>query len=266
MEYLVKINKNARIPLLKRKHLKITVLTTNTPYPSRKIRRIYACTSEKTTKETKSIRHMAPLAPCDHRHVWLRYQVEGYTKEIVHDFKQRLETILERIGSEMGLDVDDTFCLQLGGARRSMTWRQFILALGLFEIHSLLYIHHRSGSEAVAQHGSGAANVPYLLAQYLFSHAEGRKSGVRLSEGHFIGRLAHHFGDEWAWVAQGAKWQPVDAATALGGAKDALGPRCKEIDKVGEVSIIWNPMLKKDQEKDKNEKRGEAGKSLKQLQ
>ncbi|GJU17390.1 hypothetical protein Tco_1145356 [Tanacetum coccineum] len=56
MEYLVKISKKARILELKRRHLKITVLTSNTPYPSRKIRHIYACTSQKTTKETRSIR------------------------------------------------------------------------------------------------------------------------------------------------------------------------------------------------------------------
>ncbi|GKD97755.1 hypothetical protein Tco_1381652, partial [Tanacetum coccineum] len=40
----------------------------------------------------------------------------------------------------------------------------------------------------------GTANVLYLLAQYLFKHTEERKSGARLSGGHFIGRLAHHFG------------------------------------------------------------------------
>ncbi|GKD51972.1 hypothetical protein Tco_1280948 [Tanacetum coccineum] len=39
----------------------------------------------------------------------------------------------------------------------------------------------------------GNINVPHLLAQYLFRHAEGRKSGARLSGGHFIGRLAMHF-------------------------------------------------------------------------
>ncbi|GJQ98768.1 hypothetical protein Tco_0521753 [Tanacetum coccineum] len=55
MKYLMKISKKARILELKRRHLKITVLTTNTPYPSRKIRRICACTSQKTTKETRSI-------------------------------------------------------------------------------------------------------------------------------------------------------------------------------------------------------------------
>ncbi|GJV36914.1 ribosomal protein S11 [Tanacetum coccineum] len=37
MEYLVKISKKARILELKRRHLKIIVLTSNTPYPSRKI-------------------------------------------------------------------------------------------------------------------------------------------------------------------------------------------------------------------------------------
>ncbi|GJU60390.1 hypothetical protein Tco_1238156 [Tanacetum coccineum] len=40
----------------------------------------------------------------------------------------------------------------------------------------------------------GTANVLYLLAQYLFRHAEGRKSGARLSEGYFIGCLTAHFG------------------------------------------------------------------------
>ncbi|GKF13660.1 hypothetical protein Tco_0055122, partial [Tanacetum coccineum] len=39
----------------------------------------------------------------------------------------------------------------------------------------------------------GTINVPHLLAQYLFRHAEGRKSGARLSGGHFIRRLAMHF-------------------------------------------------------------------------
>ncbi|GJY91797.1 hypothetical protein Tco_0507579 [Tanacetum coccineum] len=50
MEYLVKISKKARIMELKRRHLKITVLTSYMPYPSRKIRHICACTSQETTK------------------------------------------------------------------------------------------------------------------------------------------------------------------------------------------------------------------------
>nr|GEU33704.1 hypothetical protein [Tanacetum cinerariifolium] len=55
MEYLVKISKKARHLELKRRHMKITVMTSNTPYPSRKIRRICACTSLKTTKDQGSI-------------------------------------------------------------------------------------------------------------------------------------------------------------------------------------------------------------------
>ncbi|GJZ79765.1 hypothetical protein Tco_0644602, partial [Tanacetum coccineum] len=58
MEYLVKISKKARILELKRRNMKITVLTSNTPYPSRKIRRICACTSQKTTKEQDPIRRI----------------------------------------------------------------------------------------------------------------------------------------------------------------------------------------------------------------
>ncbi|GKA20250.1 hypothetical protein Tco_0700239 [Tanacetum coccineum] len=88
---------------------------------------------------------MVPLPPRDQRNLWLRYQ--GLTLDIRQDLAERMrmvytgddgqeEFMLEffstcRIGDEMGLDVAGTLCFQLGGARRSMTWRQFILALGL---------------------------------------------------------------------------------------------------------------------------------------
>ncbi|GKE27567.1 hypothetical protein Tco_1442951, partial [Tanacetum coccineum] len=99
---------------------------------------------------------MTSLPPRDQRHEWLRYQVEGYTEDIMHNFEQRLEmifgksvnrvhvlyfaglteemrqTLASRMSdTEIGLDVADTLCFQLGGARRRMTWRQFILVLGL---------------------------------------------------------------------------------------------------------------------------------------
>ncbi|GKE06112.1 hypothetical protein Tco_1398130 [Tanacetum coccineum] len=219
---------------------------------------------------------MAPLPPRDQRHLWLRYQVEGYTEEIVHDFEQRLETIFGRqvnrvhildfkgltldmrqdlaerlrmvytgddgqevfvsrawrrlfdiraplvheflleffstcrIGSEMGLDVADTLCLHtteemakggfeaywLGSERvipdkgdLSGYWIEIsfdrgqtpknVSATDLFYLRSM---------------NQGTTNVPYLLAQYLFRHTKGRKSSAKLSRGHFIGRLAHHFG------------------------------------------------------------------------
>ncbi|GJT83729.1 zinc finger BED domain-containing protein RICESLEEPER 2 [Tanacetum coccineum] len=55
MEYLVKNSKKTRILELKRRYLKITVLTPNMLYPSRKIWHICACTSQKITKKTISI-------------------------------------------------------------------------------------------------------------------------------------------------------------------------------------------------------------------
>nr|GEW64550.1 hypothetical protein [Tanacetum cinerariifolium] len=76
-----------------------------------------------------------------------------------------------RIRDEMGLDV------------------------GLFERCSLVYSHQRSSSEAVPQ----VDLMQHFWEGYFFRHAEGMKSGVRLSVGHFIGRLAHHFG--WQQVA-----------------------------------------------------------------
>ncbi|GJU67280.1 hypothetical protein Tco_1253539 [Tanacetum coccineum] len=163
--------------------------------------------------------------------------------------------------TEIGLDVADTLCFHLGGARRKMTWRQFILALGLHneeEMAEAGFIAYCQGSErvipdkgdlrdywieissdrdflgpapsyvfirdpvrrlchrmiacSISGRGQapkkvtdvdlfylrsidrGTANVTYLLVKYLFRHVEGRKSGARLSGGHFIRRLAAHFG------------------------------------------------------------------------
>nr|GEX37783.1 hypothetical protein [Tanacetum cinerariifolium] len=202
----------------------------------------------------------------------------------------------------------------LGGVRRRMTWRQFILALGLhteqvmaeagfgaywdgsdtvipdnkdlkdywIEILSnrdilgpapsyvlirdpVRRLCHRMIAYSISGKGQApekvidvdlfylrsmdreTANVSHLLAHYLFRHAEGRKSGARLSGGHFIRRLATYFAlvsdegfrglqvvtrelplidlhklerlnicsrhnDTWAWVAQGPERQ--QAATA----------------------------------------------------
>ncbi|GJS87572.1 hypothetical protein Tco_0770208 [Tanacetum coccineum] len=149
----------------------------------------------------------------------------------------------------------------LGGARRRMTWRQFILVLGLHTEEEMAedgFGAYWQGSERVIPDkedlkdywmeissdrdllgpapsyvfirdpvrrlchriiacsssgrgqapekvtgvdffyfrsmDQGAANVLYLLAQYLFRHAEGRKSGAGLSRGYFIGHLIAHFG------------------------------------------------------------------------
>ncbi|GJR98893.1 hypothetical protein Tco_0271067 [Tanacetum coccineum] len=221
------------------------------------------------------------------------------------------------------LYLNDSFPLNLGGVRRRMTWRQFILALGLHSEEEMAeagfgaywsgservipdkgdlrdywieissdkdflgpapsYVHirdpmrrlcHKMIACSISGRGQGAkkvtrvdlfylrtmdrgtANVSYLLAQYLFRHAEGRKSEARLSGGHFIGCLAAHFGlvsdeglrglsiiaqellvinlhelarlniysrfsDTWAWVAEGPETQQVAADGAPGAAEEA---------------------------------------------
>ncbi|GJX43050.1 putative reverse transcriptase domain, ribonuclease H-like domain, aspartic peptidase domain protein [Tanacetum coccineum] len=51
MEYLVNISKRRAFWSLNEAILKITILTTNTPYPSRKIRRIRACTHQRPQRK-----------------------------------------------------------------------------------------------------------------------------------------------------------------------------------------------------------------------
>ncbi|GJT50786.1 hypothetical protein Tco_0976943 [Tanacetum coccineum] len=181
---------------------------------------------------------MAPLPPRDQRHPWLSYQVERYTEDIVHNYEQRLEMIFGRTSdTEMGLDVADTLCF----SKVEIDAPEKVTGIDLFYLWSM---------------DRGTANVPYLLAQYLFRYAEGRKSGARLFGGHFIGRLAAHFGlvsdeglrgllvitrelpmidlhelvrlnicerlgDMWAWVAPGPERKAdaaVDAPKATGDA------------------------------------------------
>ncbi|GKA22239.1 hypothetical protein Tco_0708201 [Tanacetum coccineum] len=260
---------------------------------------------------------MAPLPAADQRHLWLRYQVPGYTPTIVQSYEQRLTTIWSRpvnrvhvldfagltpemrqdlavraplvwefileflstcrmSDTVMDLDTANTLFFQLGGVRRSMSWRQFILALGLHTEQEMAeggFGAYWAGSDRlIPDKGDlsrgqapekvtgvdlfylrsmdrGTVNVPHLLSQYLFRFAEGRKSGARLSGGHFIGRLATHFGlvsneglrglqvvtrefplidlnelgrlhicsrygDTWAWVAPGPERQQAAAAGA----------------------------------------------------
>ncbi|GKB04893.1 hypothetical protein Tco_0833088 [Tanacetum coccineum] len=191
-----------------------------------------------------NIVNMAPLPHRDLRHPWLRYQVEGYDEGItladrlgiVYDgealftchawrrlFEVRGSLVIEFIldflntgrmsDTEMGLDVADTLCFQLGGARR-MTWRQFILALGLHfeeEMAEAGFGAYWYGSERVIPDkgdlrdywigissnkdflGPAPFNV-HIRDLYLFRHAKGRKSGARLSGDYFIRCLAAHFG------------------------------------------------------------------------
>ncbi|GJX22499.1 hypothetical protein Tco_0226944, partial [Tanacetum coccineum] len=135
---------------------------------------------------------MAPLPAADQRHPWIRYQVEGYTEGTRHIYEQRLETIWSRpvnrvhvldfegLTPEMRQDLAVRLRMVYTGERGS---RMSDTEMGLDVADTLCFYMDR-----------GTTNVLHLLAQYLFRHAEGRKSGVRLLGGHFIGRLAMHFG------------------------------------------------------------------------
>ncbi|GJY86379.1 hypothetical protein Tco_0500405, partial [Tanacetum coccineum] len=148
---------------------------------------------------------MAPLPPRDQRHFWLRYQVEGYTEEIVHDFEDRLRTIFGRHGNRVHVLDFEGLAPEMRQDLAERLWMVYtrddgqkgfvILALGLHTAEEIAedgFMAYWSGNERVIPDkwdlrllGGG---------RHLKRYAEGRKSGARLSGGHFIGRLAHHFG------------------------------------------------------------------------
>ncbi|GJT70255.1 hypothetical protein Tco_1029541 [Tanacetum coccineum] len=134
----------------------------------------------------------------------------------------------------LDLDTPGALQFQLGGARRRMSWREFILALGLYTAeemqtagfgaywadtssytmiqdpilrlcHSLIACSIAGRSQAPEKvtvmdlfylrgMDIGSVNFPYLLARYLRLFVAGRKSGAHISGGQFMARLAEHFG------------------------------------------------------------------------
>ncbi|GKD74614.1 hypothetical protein Tco_1332896 [Tanacetum coccineum] len=166
-------------------------------------------------------------------HAWRRlFEIRAL---LVREFILEFLSTCRMSDTEMGLDIADTLCFQLGGARRRMTWSERVIPnkgdlrdywieissdrdfLGLAPsyvfirdpvrrlCHKMIYCSI-SGRGQVPEKVTGVdlfylrsmdrgtANIPYLLAQYLFKHDDGMKSGARLSGGYFIGCLAAHFG------------------------------------------------------------------------
>ncbi|GJR72264.1 hypothetical protein Tco_0084629 [Tanacetum coccineum] len=205
------------------------------------------------------------IEPSDQRHLWLR-------APLVWEFILEFLSTCRMSDMEMGLDVADTLCFQLGEAGFGAYWQgseRVIPDKGDLRDYWMEISISSKGQAPEKVTGvdlfylrsmdQWTANVSYLLAQYLFRHAEGRKSGAsgaRLFRGHFIRRLATHFGlvsdqglrglsvvtselllidlhelgrlnvclrvgDTWAWVAPRPKRQPDAAAGALRAAEDA---------------------------------------------
>nr|GEY60502.1 hypothetical protein [Tanacetum cinerariifolium] len=243
MEYLVNISKRRAFWSLNEDILKITVLTTNTPYPSRMIRRIRACTHQRpqrkhdqyavskedqyaaleimddpniTIKEyirleekklenmgkclTEKLLNMALLSR-NQRHQYLRVRVfnfkgvpnlmaEGLSARMLMEYRDahgvslfiswawRLlfdirgplvhELILEFFSTfmfgEAVLDLDMLGALQfqLGGAWCRLSWRQFILALGLHTVDETKTVGFERQPDAAAGAPRVAQDDPFV--------------------------------------------------------------------------------------------------------
>ncbi|GJS08991.1 hypothetical protein Tco_0365787 [Tanacetum coccineum] len=188
---------------------------------------------------------MAPLPPRDQRHLWLRYQVVGYTKEIVHDFEQRLEMIF-------GRHVNRVHILDFKGLTPNM--RQDLA-------ERMRMVYTRDDGQEMAEDGfsaywlgservipdkedlsdyrveiysgrdflRGAPSYTYIrdpVRRLCHRHAERRNSGARLSGGYVIGRLAHHFGlvsdDGLSGLSVVASPRPERQQVPVAGAPEAV--------------------------------------------
>ncbi|GJR24105.1 hypothetical protein Tco_0972632 [Tanacetum coccineum] len=154
---------------------------------------------------------------------------------------------------EVVLDLDTVGALQfqLGRVRRHMSWREFILALGLHiaeEMDPMLRLCHRLIACSIAGRSQvpkkvtvtelfylrgmdvGSVNVPYLLARYLRLFASGRKQGATISSDLLVIdmdelvrlQICMELDNTWAWVAPGPERQPDAAAGTPKATKDAL--------------------------------------------
>ncbi|GKF03022.1 hypothetical protein Tco_0029945, partial [Tanacetum coccineum] len=119
------------------------------------------------------------------------------------------------------LDTPRALQFQLGGARRRMSWREFILTLGLDTAEEMQIVgfgaYWAESARQISDKGGlrgywigissagdflgtapgmevGSVNVPYLLARYLRLFAAGRKSGALIFGGQFVAQLVEHFG------------------------------------------------------------------------
>ncbi|GKE86231.1 hypothetical protein Tco_1559973, partial [Tanacetum coccineum] len=165
------------------------------------------------------------LPPWEQRPQYLRYQGLNYTNADIADFEHRdygravvftsrawrrlfdtrgplvWELILEflstlRFGEVLlDLDASDTIQFQLGGARRRISWRQFIVALGL-----------HTGDE---MESPGFARVGCWIDQH------------PLLVGPIFEEICEEIDDTWAWIALGPERQTDAAAGALGAVEDA---------------------------------------------
>ncbi|GJT56172.1 hypothetical protein Tco_0991226 [Tanacetum coccineum] len=135
----------------------------------------------------QSSEDMAPLPPREQRHPSLRYQGLEYSNADIGDFEERLERIYS-------------------GARRYLSSKQFILALGLHteeEMESLSFAWYWS-EKILRELTVIAPELPIIDMAKL----------VRL-------QIYVQLDDTWVWVAMGPERQPDATASALIVVEDA---------------------------------------------
>nr|GEV44706.1 hypothetical protein [Tanacetum cinerariifolium] len=178
----------------------------------------------------QSSKDMETLPAADQRHPWLRYQIEKYNKGIRYSYEQRLETIwskpvnrvhvldFEGLTPEMRQDL----VVRLRVVYSREGWQVFEMAeagFGAYWDGSDRLIPNKGDLryywiEILSSRDFLGPAPSYVLIQdpvrilchrmiacsiigrdrHLRRHTEGRKSGSRLSGGHFIERLAMHLG------------------------------------------------------------------------
>ncbi|GJY64599.1 hypothetical protein Tco_0466059 [Tanacetum coccineum] len=188
--------------------------------------------------------NMAPLPPREQRHPFLRYQGLEYTDADIADFEERLERIYDReIHRVQVVDFQRMPELMRDGlfARMVIEHRDDVaVVVFTFSVRwSQKMIELEADYSDLKITYQGGDGVPRFAA--------GRKSGAHISGGHFVVRLAEHFGlltaeilrgltvivlelpiidmtelvrlqiyievdDTWAWVAIGPKRQPDTTA------------------------------------------------------
>ncbi|GJW39244.1 hypothetical protein Tco_0065089 [Tanacetum coccineum] len=167
------------------------------------------------------------LPPCEQRHRFLRYEGLEYTDSDIADFESRM-AMEHRDEAEVLLDLDapKTIQFQLGGAKRRLSWRKFILVLGLhngeemespgFARDPVLRLCHRMMVHIIAGRSKAPEKIlggltviaPKLL---MIDMAE----LVRL-------QICVQLDDTWAWVAMGPERQPDAVAGSPTNAEDAM--------------------------------------------
>nr|GEV01117.1 hypothetical protein [Tanacetum cinerariifolium] len=199
---------------------------------------------------------IAPLPPRDQRHPWLRYQVEGYIEDIMHKYEQRPETIF-------GRSVNWVYVLDFAGLtmemKQTLAGRLRMVYLGMRGRSCILAMHQgdylRSGTGDLRDYWVEISSdrdflgpaLSYVFIQdpvrrllyltvfladgrHLRRHAEGRKSGARLSGDTLLGvllstlallNICERIGDAWVWVAPGLERQPDVTTDAPEAAEDA---------------------------------------------